>query len=219
MPLPFTTDQFLAVFADYNGAVWPAQIFLYALALVLAAFGYVGWPSASRLIAMGLALLWAWMGGAYHLWFFRRINPAAAIFGAAFLWQAVLFVVWGLNHRLGAVGRVKGSRAWVGGALLVYALTVYPLLAWSLGHRYPSSPTFGLPCPTTIATLGLLVWVSPPPPWWLLVVPFLWVLIGSSAAFALGMQEDLGLLVAGVAAGAWLWHRSRHKPEPHRAAV
>jgi hypothetical protein len=96
--------------------------------------------------------------------------------------------------------------------LLGYALAVYPLFGWSLGHRYPSSPTFGVPCPTTIATLGLLVWLSPPPPWWLLVVPLLWVVVGSSAAFALGIREDIGLLVAGVTASAWLWYRSRHKP-------
>jgi Family of unknown function (DUF6064) len=212
MSLPFTVDQFFGVFATYNRAVWPAQVLLYALGLVLAIFGYLGRAHASRLIALGLALLWAWMGGVYQLSFFRRINPAASVFGAAFLLQAVLFGVWGLTRRPGAVGRLSGARVWVGGALLGYALAVYPLLGWLLGHRYPSSPTFGLPCPTTIATLGLLVWVAPPPPWWLLVVPLLWVLVGSSAAFALGIREDFGLLVAGIAASAWLWHRSRHRP-------
>jgi hypothetical protein len=211
MSLPFTTDQFLGVFADYNRAVWPAQVLLYALALVLAVFGYLGHPKASRLIALGLSLLWAWMGGVYHLWFFRRINPAAIAFGTVFLLQALLFAAWGLTLRSPAAGRLTGARTWVGGALLGYALAVYPLLAWLLGHRYPSSPTFGLPCPTTVATLGLLVWVSSPPPWWLLVVPLLWVLVGSSAAWALGMREDFGLLGAGVAAGAWLWYQSRHK--------
>jgi hypothetical protein len=212
MSLPFTTDQFLGVFADYNGAVWPTQILLNAFALVLVGFGYLGRPRASRLIALGLALLWVWMGGVYHLWFFRRINPAAVVFGAAFLLQALLFAVWALTHRPDAAGRLRGARAWVGGSLLGYALAVYPLFGWSLGHRYPSSPTFGVPCPTTIATLGLLVWLSPPPPWWLLVVPLLWVVVGSSAAFALGIREDIGLLVAGVTASAWLWYRSRHKP-------
>lgn len=34
MELPFTVDQFMAVFAAYNTAVWPAQILLYALAVV-----------------------------------------------------------------------------------------------------------------------------------------------------------------------------------------
>ena len=32
---------------------------------------------------------------------------------------------------------------------------------------------------------------------WLLVVPIAWVIVGTSAAFALGVKEDLGLLAAG----------------------
>jgi hypothetical protein len=31
--IPFTADQFLNVFAKYNIAIWPAQIFFYAVAL------------------------------------------------------------------------------------------------------------------------------------------------------------------------------------------
>lgn len=34
MNLPFTTDEFLGVFARYNEAVWPAQYLLNAVALV-----------------------------------------------------------------------------------------------------------------------------------------------------------------------------------------
>ncbi|MBI4501217.1 MAG: hypothetical protein HY700_08655 [Gemmatimonadetes bacterium] len=212
MSLPFTVDQFLGVFASYNRAVWPAQVLLYGIGWLLAIVAYRGRAGAPRWIAFGLALLWAWMGAVYHLWFFRPVNPAAVAFGGAFLLQALLFVLWGTTHRRETAGRVRGARAWVGGALLGYALVAYPLLGWSLGHHYPSSPTFGVPCPTTIATLGLLVWVSPPPPWWLLVVPLLWVLVGSSAAFALGIREDLGLLAAGVIASAWFWYRSRNQP-------
>jgi hypothetical protein len=33
-----------------------------------------------------------------------------------------------------------------------------------------------------------------------LVVPILWAAVGSSAAFGLGVVEDLGLLVAGIVA-------------------
>ena len=33
MQIPFTAEQFYGVFRDYNDAVWPAQVFLVALAL------------------------------------------------------------------------------------------------------------------------------------------------------------------------------------------
>lgn len=213
MTLPFTLDQFLGVFEDYNLTVWPAQVLLYVLAVALAVLGYLAPARAARPIGLGLALLWAWMGAVYHLGFFRRINPAAAAFGAAFLVQAVLFAVWAMRHRPGEPGRVGGHRARVGGLLLSYALLIYPIAGWLLGHRYPASPTFGLPCPTTIATLGLLTWLSPAPPWWLLIVPLGWVAVGSSAAFVLGMPEDLGLLASGLLAVAWLRFNARSARE------
>ncbi|HXI65919.1 MAG TPA: DUF6064 family protein [Gemmatimonadales bacterium] len=217
MSLPFTPKAFLQVFVDYNQAVWPAQVFLYFLAVVLTGVAHRGRGRATRWVALGLAGLWAWMGLEYHIGFFRIINPAALGFGIAFLVQAWLFLVWGVTTPNIAVGEVKGGRAWLGGAMLAYALAFYPLLGWLLGHRFHASATVGLPCPTTIATLGLLVWVRPRPPWWLWVVPLAWAVVGSSAAFALGMWEDLGLLAAGVAAAAWWWrdawgHHQREAP-------
>jgi len=209
MSLPFTPEAFLQVFVDYNQAVWPAPVVLYLLAVVLAGVAHRGGHGSARWIAFGLAVLWAWMGLVYHIEFFRFINPAALGFGIAFLLQAWLFLVWGVTTPPIAVGEVKGARAWLGGAMLAYALALYPLLGWLLGHRFPASATFGVPCPTTIVTLGLLVWARPRAPWWLLVVPLAWTAVGSSAAFSLGMWEDLGLLAAGATAAAWLWRDAR----------
>jgi hypothetical protein len=203
MALPFTTEQFFGVFAAYNRAVWPAQLLLYALGVLLALLAYRG--RASRSIALGLALLWAWMGAVYHLAFFRQINPAAVVFGVAFIGQAVLFGTWGYRASRSTAREVQGAPAWWGSVLLAYALLGYPLLGWVLGHRYPGNPTFGVPCPTTIATLGLLVWLRKAAPWWLLPIPLLWVVVGTSAAFSFGMWEDLGLLAAGVVTLAVWW--------------
>ena len=206
MWLPFTPEAFRQVFAEYNQAVWPAQVFLYVLAVVVTGVAHRGVAGATRWIAFGLAVLWAWMGGVYHIGFFCLITPAALGFGIAFMLQAWLFVVWGVTAPATAAGEVNTARFWLGGAMLAYALALYPLVGWLLGHRFPASATFGLPCPTTIASLGLVVWVRPRPPCWTLTIPFAWAVVGSSAAFALGMWEDLGLLAAGVAAAAWLWH-------------
>jgi Family of unknown function (DUF6064) len=85
----------------------------------------------------------------------------------------------------------------LGAAFMAYALVVYPILAYVLGHRYPATPTFGLPCPTTILTLGFLTWVVSRTPWRVLVIPLAWSVLGASAAVQLGVWEDLGLVVAG----------------------
>jgi Family of unknown function (DUF6064) len=37
MKLPFTVEQFYGVFREYNTALWPAQVLLFALAVVAVA--------------------------------------------------------------------------------------------------------------------------------------------------------------------------------------
>ena len=89
--LPFTVDQFFPVFADYNNAIWPAQIVAYLMGAVVVWTNFAGRPWAGRAVAIILGVLWVWNGLAYHLAFFARINPAAYGFAALFVLQAVLF--------------------------------------------------------------------------------------------------------------------------------
>jgi hypothetical protein len=58
--------------------------------------------------------------------------------------------------------------------------------------------------PTTIFTLGVLLLARPRVAPWLVAIPFLWSLLGVSAAAQLGIREDLGLVVAGVLGTALL---------------
>jgi Family of unknown function (DUF6064) len=197
MRLPFDTHQFFSVFVRYNTAVWPAQVALTLAALCAVALAL--WPrrGSDRTIAVILGVLWLWMGVVYHLVFFRSINPAAVVFGVLFILEGVLLIVFG-----GWLGRLRF--AWtptisglLGAALISYALLVYPTLTLVLGHQYPAAPTFGLPCPTTIVTLGLLALTSSRPPLSVLAIPLLWSAVGVSAAVQLGIWEDLGLVAAG----------------------
>ena len=120
-----------------------------------------------------------------------------SLLGAAWLaWQGVA------RARLRFAFR-SDARGWAGAGLIAYALVGYPLVSLALGHRYPETPTFGLPCPTTIFTIGLLLFAVPPMPRSVLVVPVLWAVVGSTAAFLLGVYQDLGLLVAAAAAVAF----------------
>jgi hypothetical protein len=61
----------------------------------------------------------------------------------------------------------------MGAALVAFALIVYPVLSRLLGHEYPAVPTFGLPCPTTIFTVGVLLFAKAALPRSVLVVPLL----------------------------------------------
>lgn len=143
------------------------------------------------------------MGIVYHWLHFTSINKAAYAFGALFVLQGLLFLFIGQGGLL-QFERPTELRGILGIALLLYALLIYPLLGAVMGHLYPHAPTFGLPCPTTILTFGLLIWTTSKVPWWVLIVPILWSVIGFMAALKLGVREDIGLMVAGVLAAVFL---------------
>lgn len=198
--MPFTVEQFFEVFRQYNEAVWPAQIAAVADALIAIGAALVGTRRASRLATVVLAALWLWMGTVYHLEFFRPINPAATLFGAAFVVEAGLLVWYGvLRGRLAFEPRLDPAGI-AGGILMVYALVVYPEIGRALGHAYPAAPTFGLPCPTTIFTFGLFLWARPRIPIAVVIIPAAWAIIGSVAALQLGVGEDAGLAVSAMVA-------------------
>jgi hypothetical protein len=199
MDLPFTAEQFLDVFARYNTGVWPAPVVLTGLALLALGLVFGRASSAGRWIAAILALLWAWMALAYHLAYFADINPAARVFAAVFLLGAAWFAWLGVVRQRLRFAPTRAPRGSIGAALLVYALVAYPALGHFLGHRYPALPTFGLPCPTTIFTVGLLMFARAPVPRSVFVVPVLWSLVGATAAFSLGVWQDLGLVAAAAA--------------------
>ena len=218
MTLPFTTREFFDVFGRYNAAVWPAQLLLYGIAVLITA--NVIRQARPRLVLMLLAALWLWMGLVYHLTFFADINPAARVFGIAFIAQAGI-LLWPARPRpFDRSGSGPRLERLAGKALVFYALLGYPLVGLLAGHSYPEAPTMGTPCPTTIFTLGVLLWMRDSPAW-AFAIPLLWSVVGTSAAVELSVPQDYGLAIAGVA-GFVLLERavtSQVQPTPSASAT
>jgi hypothetical protein len=197
MVLPFTRDQFLDVFADYNESLWPVAVTLWLLTAWALSLSGERTREQRRSLSFLLAVHWVWSAVAYHAAFFSAINPAALVFSALFLLEAVLLVWYGVMRDELLFGDSGPFRRYASMGLIVYALA-YPGLSWLDGHQYPRLPTFGVPCPTTILTIGFLLSATPPVPLAVVVVPILWGIIGGSAAFLLDMHVDLMLLLASM---------------------
>ncbi len=218
MTLPFTVEQFFEVFAAYNALLWPAAFALWVATAVVCLAWLRDGAHRQPLVPALLVLHWIWVGVAYHAAFFTRINPAAWLFSGLFVVEAGLLVWYGIVQ-----GRIRfAGTSWlrhiVAGGLIAYAL-VYPLIAQAEGHAYPQVPTFGVPCPTTILTIGFLLAAKPPVSRLVTVIPILWAFIGGSAAILFGVRADLMLLVAGLALLGDVLRRSARRGSGGRVAT
>jgi Family of unknown function (DUF6064) len=203
--LPFSRAEFFSVFSLYNESVWPAQLALYALALIATILVLRRSTAASRGINVVLGILWLWMGVVYHIGFFARINRAAFLFGVIFVVQSYLFFRLAIRSKEVVYAPRHDLAGWAGGGLVALGLFIYPVLTVMAGQDYPAQPTFGLPCPTTIFTLGMLLWGINTVPRHMFVIPVLWSAIGTLGAFQLDVTEDFTLAVAMLVIGAmWL---------------
>jgi uncharacterized protein DUF6064 len=207
MQLPFTKEQFLDLFAAYNATLWPALVALWVASVVVGVRLLTSRRPVDREINALLAAHWAWSALAYHAAFFTAINPAAWIFATLFLVQAALFFWGGIVQRRLSYAACRNAWAPIAWALVAYSLA-YPginavqhLTVWRI-------PTFGVPCPTTVFTTGLLM-LGAPRSWTLSIVPVIWSLIGGSAAPVLGVRADYALPIAGLALAIFATQGSR----------
>jgi Family of unknown function (DUF6064) len=208
--LPFTPEQFLAVFVNYNNAIWPIQIAAYLFGGIAVALLFRKTRDADRVIAGILAVMWLWTGFGYHGLWLSVINKAAYLFAALFIVQGCYLIYAGVYRYQIRFGLRPGLATWVGTAFVAYAAIAHPLIGEATGHRYPEMPMFGVtPCPVTIFTFGLLLLTMQPVPRWLLVIPFVWSLIGGSAAGLLHVPQDWLLLVSGCIAVPLMVFRER----------
>ena len=211
MKLPFTFEQFISVFADYNESIYPMQLFLNFLALYIIIFLFVKTKLSNQVILFVLGFLWLWMGIVYHILFFSSINKGAYLFGSLFIIQSILFIWNGFKKKKYEFHFEKNYYGIIGLLLIVYALIIYPILGYYQGHIYPNNPTFGAPCPTTIFTFGILLLNNKKTPVYLIIIPLLWGFMGLSAAVNLKIFEDFGLLFAAVFGTTFIILKNRTK--------
>lgn len=194
----FTRDEFLGVFTDYNLTLWPAPEVLGLVAFIAVCLALYPGEQRDRVACALMAVLWAWAGLIYNGGFLTKLTPLGYFFGALCCVQAVFLLSLGVVRREVHFWINTGPRHLAGILLIFYALVAYPAMAALLDHAHPTSPSFGVPTPVTIFTLGMLLLTRAPYARILFVVPLMWVVIGSWIALQLHLREDLALVVAGA---------------------
>jgi len=196
LSLPIGRDEFLGVFTAYNEALWPAPEILSLVAFVAVCLALFPGQHRDRIACALLSVLWAWSALIYSCGFLSRITALGYVFGAVFALQAAFVLHMGVMRHDVRFWTHTGPRHLAGILLVFYSLVAYPAMAALLGHAHPTSPSFGVPTPVTIFTLGLLLLTRAPYARLLFAVPLFWTVMGTWIAFELRLREDIGLIVA-----------------------
>lgn len=211
--IPFTSEVYLGLIAQYNAATWPAQI----VALVLGLFvlwqavrprADAGRAGADRIIPWFLAAAWLWTAVAFHGLRLADLVWAAWVFGALFALQSLLIALAGLRGSLRFAFSL-GPAGWAGLGCAILSVVLHPLAGLFGGQDWSSLRPFILaPAPLTLFTFGLLL-LAPRAPRHLLVIPVLWSVIAGAVAWELAIPADLLLPAAAAVALGFSFLRPR----------
>lgn len=191
--LLFAPRTYYRLFELYNAEVWPGQLVVLALALVLA------WclrQRRARAALVLLALAWCWVAWGYHLRHYASIHWAAPGFALGFAVQGGLLLMLaatGVQGRADRAGRI-------GLGLLLFAVAVQPGLGGLFDRPWQQAEWFGLaPDPTAVGTLGLLLWLradaAPRRLWLLWPLPLAWCLFSALTRWTMA-SPDAALMAA-----------------------
>ena len=175
------------------------QVIAYVLGIAAVILAFRDTEIRSRAVSVILAVFWIWMGVFYHIIHFSTINDAARVFGALFILEGLLIISSGFAFSKLRFRFKMRTIPIFGTIFILYAMLLYPIIGMLSGHTYPRCPMFGVaPCPATIFTFGIFLWANRRIPIYIVIIPFLWSLLGVSAAISLQVPQDYGLGLAGV---------------------
>ena len=206
MKLPFTTEQFFNVFENYNTNIFPVQIVILLAGLIVLLMAHRD-KQLGKSAGIFLGLLWMWIGAVYHLAFFSSINKPAIVFGVLFILQGILFFLNAFSKSAIQIKAEKNVRSGAGEFLVIFGLIIYPVIGYLVEGSVTRIISLGLPCPSTILTFGFLMMATNRVPKYLLIIPFIWSLVGLSAALNFGVYQDYMLIVSAVLATIVLFRK------------
>ena len=208
MKPPFTSEQFFKVFENYNAFVFPAQyvfIFFGILALILL---FSDKKHKNMFTGTLLGVFWIWMGLAYYLTFFTGISKAGIGFALLFLFEGIYLIY--ATFRLKIEFTFKRSVSnYLALFFIIFGIFLYPIIGYIRGEELLRTISLGLPCPTTIFTLGFLMFCKDKAARTLIIIPTVWSIIGISAALNFNITQDFLMVIAAITANISIWKKNK----------
>lgn len=197
---PYDAEVLAAGYAQYNAAVWPAQLIALLLALSVLWLCLTPRTWGPYFIGTLLVAAWLWCGLVFFRGHMAALDFMAPAYGWMFVVQAGL-LAWGLLWRPPALAFRPDLRGVVGLLLAGVALFGLPLISGFGTSGFAAARIVGVaPGPTALFTLGLLLLTTGRRAWLLMIVPLAWCAVAGVVAWALGVAEAWPLPLLGLAA-------------------
>ena len=208
--MDITLEQFLEMVIRFNQIIYPTQWAAMLLAIIAVVFAFIRKPFSNALI-IGTAILFSLIS-ALAFWLPMGLQNCANgyLYMAMFILQSGLLLSAAAEDELHFHFEAKPLPI-LGLLFVCYGLFIYPLIGLLTGHTYPElifSPLF--PCPMNIWLMGMLLMTDKPVPRYTMIIPFIWGLIGILWV-ALGITEDIGLIITNLIGPGLLVFRDRGK--------
>jgi hypothetical protein len=209
MNISLTLEQMLSVFKAYNTATWPVQVIACMLGITAVFLTTKQLKNSNRIISAILSFIWLWTGIAFCIFYWAPVFTPSYAYAVLYIIQGIIFFAGIFKPKLSF--RFEGSIYSIIGTIFVaYSLIGYLLVGYFLNHIYPQSVSIVLaPCPTVVFTFGMLLMTDKKVPKYILLIPLLWSVCGIIPVH-LGVLEDIGLIIAGVAGTILIIVRDRN---------
>jgi hypothetical protein len=153
-------EEFWSIIAAYNRGIWPVQLCLYIVAIMIIVWAFLRPGTIQSIFAkLSCAICFAWTGIIFYMVLGKDLAGGSYsnyFFGILFILISLLFVFDVFKKRMQFSLPVAGWRKHTTVALVVLVLC-YPLLGLAFGNGYQSLLVPGtFPCPTIAFTLILL---------------------------------------------------------------
>jgi hypothetical protein len=194
----FTPETYFRLFEFYHRDWWPMQLVCPAMAVVILMCLWLKPAWGGRVIAILLAGSWAWVGWAFLHLRFAPIHWVADWYAVAFIFQALLLLIYGVWRRRVEFAIGNSARTGIGVLVLLGALAVMPATAYLTGREWMQAELFAMtPDATVLATLGLLLGIGRAAVW-LMVIPVAWCLVSGTTLWVLEAPEAMILPVGAM---------------------
>lgn len=190
-------EDFLLVLERYNLAIWPLQIFAYVFVILALFFSFKATKYSLKIVLAILSFFWLFNGIVFGLLHWAPSHLFGYIFGICCVLQGLLFIDSIIRSDI-TMGTPEKTYTFIGIVFVLYAIIGYQILGYFLGHIYPKFFPVGLvPCPTTIFTFGIFLFMNNKIPIKYYIIPLI-ISLGGFLAASMGIYEDIGLIIVGI---------------------